>query len=74
MRSRPRARELGGAQPGDDGRYETRIKLKPGTYNYKFVLDGDYWTHDPASGHLVGVLHESLLVVGEPGREQSAND
>jgi peroxiredoxin len=60
--------------PNEQGRYETRIRLKPGTYNYKFVLDGEYWTHDPASSHLVGVLHESLLVVGEPGREQSANE
>jgi hypothetical protein len=60
--------------PDEQGRYQARLRLKQGTYHYKFVLDGDYWTFDPASDHLVGVLHESLLVVGEPGREESASE
>jgi hypothetical protein len=50
--------------PEADGRYQTRLKLKHGTYRYKYVIDGDYWTPDPASPRLIGVLHDTLLVVG----------
>ncbi len=31
-----------------DGRWEKRIALKPGTYKYKFIVDGE-WYHDPAN-------------------------
>ena len=47
-----------------DGVYEADVTLKPGPYRYKFVIDGDYWTHDPASRILTGFLHESFFVAG----------
>ena len=49
--------------PDAEGRYQTRLTLKHGTYRYKYVIDGDYWTPDPASPRLIGVLHDTLLVV-----------
>lgn len=33
---------------GDDGRWEKRITLPPGRYEYKFVVDGA-WTADPCT-------------------------
>jgi beta-lactamase regulating signal transducer with metallopeptidase domain/peroxiredoxin len=47
-----------------DGVYEAAVTLAPGGYRYKFVIDGDYWTHDPASRILTGFLHESFFVAG----------
>jgi peroxiredoxin len=49
--------------PDAEGRYQARLKLRHGTYRYKYVIDGDYWTPDPASPRLIGVLHDTLLVV-----------
>lgn len=31
-----------------EGRFEHRLSLLPGTYRYKFVVDGE-WQHDPAA-------------------------
>jgi hypothetical protein len=31
---------------GDGGWWETRLTLRPGRYEYKFVVDGE-WRHDP---------------------------
>ncbi len=29
------------------GRWTVSIKLEPGTYHYRFVVDGDRWVEDP---------------------------
>jgi beta-lactamase regulating signal transducer with metallopeptidase domain/peroxiredoxin len=50
--------------PDGDGVYTADVTLKPGDYRYKFVIDGNYWTHDPASRILTGFLHESFFVAG----------
>src|SRR5262249_55192300 len=50
--------------PDGDGVYALDLELKPGSYRYKFVVDGDYWTHDPASRILTGFFHESFFVAG----------
>ncbi len=34
---------------GADGTFSATLKLKPGTYHYKFVLDGQTWVPDPAA-------------------------
>jgi peroxiredoxin len=49
--------------PDAEGCYQARVRLKRGTYQYKYVIDSDYWVPDPASPRLIGVLHETLLVV-----------
>jgi 1,4-alpha-glucan branching enzyme len=40
------------AQPmtrGDDGTFTTKVKLSPGTHEYKFVIDGTKWMNDPSA-------------------------
>jgi len=34
---------------GDDGVWRVTLKLKPGKYEYKFVVDGSQWMEDPAN-------------------------
>ena len=52
------------SDPDGDGIYSTEAIVDAGQYRYKFVVDGDYWTHDPASRSLTGFLHESYFVAG----------
>ncbi|MBC8357136.1 MAG: hypothetical protein H8E66_34625 [Planctomycetes bacterium] len=47
-----------------DGIYHVDTVVKEGEHRYKFVIDGNYWTHDPASRILTGFLHESFFVAG----------
>jgi hypothetical protein len=47
-----------------DGVYTAEVRVKEGEHRYKFVVDGNYWTHDPASRILTGFLHESFFVAG----------
>jgi hypothetical protein len=42
----PTASEM--LDPDGDGEYEIFLKLRPGTYQYKFVADGQ-WHHDPGN-------------------------
>ena len=48
-----------------DGVYSTTIKLAPGTYEYKFVVDG-VWCADPANADVVkndcGTLNSVITV------------
>lgn len=50
--------------PDEQGVYTRYLRLKPGEYRYKFVIDGNYWSHDPASKILTGFTHDSFFVVG----------
>src|SRR5688500_2273288 len=34
---------------GDDGTFTAQVKLAAGTYQYKFVVDGDQWVNDPTA-------------------------
>ena len=47
-----------------DGQWETTLALKPGRYQYKFVVDGN-WIHDPNARENVGNEHGSLNSVTE---------
>lgn len=38
--ARPLRRDAG-------GRWSVSVKLPPGTYHYRFVVDGDRWVEDP---------------------------
>ena len=40
--------------PLSDGRWHTRVWVIPGTYEYKFVVNGEQWMHDPARPEAVG--------------------
>jgi hypothetical protein len=49
--------------PDRDGRFTARLELKPGRYEYKFVLEGKTWRHDPGNPQQTGYFHNSVLVV-----------
>jgi diguanylate cyclase (GGDEF)-like protein len=54
-------------QPREDGTWQFVISLNPGTYQYKFVLDGHEWVNDPANPertpHTLGGANSLLRVV-----------
>jgi diguanylate cyclase (GGDEF)-like protein len=57
-----------------DGVWSTHVPVAPGTYEYKFVIDGDKWVKDPACAETVsdGYWGENSIVTvtrnrGTPG-------
>ena len=60
--------------PDGDGLLTADVTLPKGEYRYKFVIDGNYWTHDPASRILTGVLHESFFVTGREDSGEGAGE
>ncbi|MEA3431912.1 MAG: metallophosphoesterase [candidate division WOR-3 bacterium] len=48
-----------------DGKFEATVELRPGEYEYKFLIDGEKWITDP-NNELVcpGRYKNSLLIVG----------
>ena len=50
--------------PDREGRFTTRLELKQGKYEYKFVLDGETWETDPENVLQTGPYHNSVLHVG----------
>jgi hypothetical protein len=59
---KPTAHKMDG--PDHEGRFSTRLKLKKGTYEYKFVLDGQTWETDPDNVWRTGFYQNSLLYIG----------
>ncbi len=51
--------------PGEDGYYLGTLQLKEGLYEYKFVVDGSHWTHDPENPDRTGPFTNSALRVGD---------
>ena len=45
--------------PDDSGRFQTRLVLAAGTYEYKYVLDGTRWRHDPGNRRQAGYCPSS---------------
>jgi peroxiredoxin len=58
----PTARKLDG--PDREGFYSTRLVLKSGQYEYKFVLDGKTWRADPGNPE-IGKNRNSVLNLQE---------
>lgn len=58
----PTARKMDG--PDQEGRFTTRLRLKKGTYEYKFVLNGQTWETDPQNVLQTGPYRNSVLHVG----------
>lgn len=56
--------------PDAKGLFTTKLTLKPGRYEYKYVLEGKTWRTDPANPRQAGYFHNSVLTV--PGRAISA--
>ena len=60
--------------PDGDGIFTTDLTVRKGEYRYKFVIDGHYWTHDPASRILTGFLHESFFTTENHNHARKAGD
>jgi peroxiredoxin len=58
---KPNALKMDG--PDASGVYSAKLGLKPGEYEYKFVLDGKLWRVDPGNHRQVSVYHNSVLTV-----------
>jgi peroxiredoxin len=56
-------------RPDTSGRFETKRVLDAGAHEYKFVLDGTRWRHDPGNRRQTGFYHNSVLEVGEVTRK-----
>jgi hypothetical protein len=39
--------------PHEDGRWRARVEMVPGTYEYKYVIDGESWIKDPSCAEAV---------------------
>jgi peroxiredoxin len=51
--------------PDAQGKFTTRLILKAGTHEYKYVLEGNAWRSDPANPHQSGYYNNSVLKVGD---------
>jgi hypothetical protein len=51
--------------PDAEGRYTAKVKLKPGSHEYKFVIDGTKWRADPGNAVQIGFYRNSQLKLGE---------
>ena len=51
------------AMTGPDalGNYSTTIALDPGSHEYKFLIDGETFRHDPGNPESAGFFHNSLI-------------
>ncbi len=58
----PKALQMDG--PDENDLYTARLELDEGTYQYKFVIEGEHWESDPKNMHRVGKYNNSLLWVG----------
>jgi peroxiredoxin len=54
-------RPLAMTGPDDRGNYSTTIVLGPGAHEYKFLIDGKTYRHDPGNPESAGYFHNSLL-------------
>ena len=60
----PTALKLDG--PDASGTFSVHLPLSAGTYEYKFVLEGKHWRHDPGNRRQAGGFNNSVLTV--PGK------
>jgi hypothetical protein len=58
--------------PDKAGAYTTRVKLKPGSHEYQFVIDGKTWRIDPGNSDFGRRQQNSLLWVGPPVEASAA--
>jgi peroxiredoxin len=54
------------AGPDAEGRYSVKVTLPAGTHEYKFVLDGQRYIHDPGNPEQVGFFHDSVIKLVGP--------
>jgi 1,4-alpha-glucan branching enzyme len=59
---KPAAQKMDG--PDQEGRFTTRLKLKSGTYEYEFVLNGQTSETNPDNVSLTGPHQKRVLRIG----------
>ena len=52
------------AGPDAQGFYATKVVLSPGPHEYKYLLDGERYRHDPGNSEQAGFFHNSLIRLG----------
>ena len=52
--------------PDPVGQYTVKVVLGPGAHEYKYLLDGDRYRHDPGNAEQMGYFHNSVVKVGDP--------
>ena len=55
--------------PDASNRFTTKLVLKAGRFEYKFVVDGKSWRNDPGNPRQVGMHNNSELTI--PGKLQA---
>ncbi len=50
--------------PDPEGRYSAKVTLPAGTHEYKFVLNGQKYIHDPGNPDQSGFFHDSVIKLG----------
>jgi hypothetical protein len=58
--------------PDKDGVYSTKVKLKSGAHEYKFVINGTTWRADPGNPEVTGQFANSVLRI--PAKAKSSTD
>jgi peroxiredoxin len=58
---KPKGHKMDG--PDAAGGFTTKLELKPGRYEYKYVLEGKTWRQDPGNAHQATIYNNSVLVV-----------
>ena len=62
----PAAEKMNG--PDEEGTYTLKYNLRPGEYQYKFVINGEHWFHDPDNKLTTADGHggqNSIIKIGE---------
>ena len=60
---KPTALKMDG--PDKTGEFQTKLTLDAGTHEYKYVLEGTRWRHDPGNRRQAGYYHNSVLELGK---------
>jgi 1,4-alpha-glucan branching enzyme len=58
--------------PDEAGYFITTLRLTAGLYEYKFVVEGNQWTHDPGNPDINGPFNNSVVRV-RPTQSRSAD-
>jgi glycosidase len=68
----PAADKMNG--PGENGNFILKYNLRPGEYQYKFVINGEHWFHDPNNDLTTADGHggkNSIINIGEKELEDA---
>ncbi len=56
------------------GLWYIHLELPPGTYEYRFKIDGAWWAYDPAANYFVKSVDDTINAVREVGQTKEKRD